>query len=203
MDEGTGATTNDSSGHGNTGHLYNNPYWTSGVTGDALSFNGYNNYVQVNSNSSLSPLGSTGEITIATWVNLNLRPSSSGQGRTAILAKGASNNWEYALYAYASGQVGFSTWSLNGNPYGEAMGGSLPLNQWHMLVATVKKGQFVRVYLDGNLVGQTTSLSGSTGNGSSPLYFARRGDGQYTNAVLDSVRIYNRVLSLSEIQALK
>jgi hypothetical protein len=203
MDEGTGTTTADSSGKGDTGNLYNGAAWTSGVSGKALSFNGVNNYVQVNNNSVLSPLSSTGEMTVATWVNLNKRPATTGQGRSALVAKGSSNNWEYALYAYANGQIGFSTWQLNGNPYGEVTGGSLPLNQWHLLVATVKKGQSVQLYMDGNLVGQTSSLSGSTGGGSSPLYFARRGDGQYTNAVLDGVRIYNRVLSLSEIQGLK
>jgi parallel beta-helix repeat protein len=203
LDEGTGTTAADSSGDGDTGYLHNSPTWTSGVSGKALKFNGSNNYVQMNDNSVLSPLTSSGEMTIAAWVNLGQRPSTSGQGRTPFLAKGTANNWEYALYAYSNGQIGFTTWQLNGNSYGEAKGGSLPLNQWHLLVATAKKGQFVRVYMDGNLVGQTTTLSGSPGNGSSPLYLARRGDGQYTNTVLDGVRIYNRVLSLSEIQALK
>ncbi len=202
MDEGTGNTTADSSGKGDTGSLLNLPSWIAGRIGKALSFNGSSSYVQVNTNSVLSPLSTTGEMTVSAWVNLRQRPSTSGQGRAPFLAKSTANNCEYALYAYANGQVGFSLWNLNGYTHGEPTGGSLPLNAWHHLVGTAKTGQFVRIYLDGALVGQTTSLSGSTGSGTSPLFFARRGDGQYLNTGLDEVRLYNRVLTLSEIQSL-
>lgn len=202
LDEGTGTVVNDSSGSGNKGSLFNGPTWITGRSGRALSLDGYNDYVQVPDSNALSPLASTGEITVSAWVNLSRRPSTSGQGRAPFLAKGGSNNWEYALYAYADGKVGFSTWQLNGNPYGEPMGGSLPLNGWYHLVGTAKKGQFVRTYLNGVLVAGTTRLTGTPGNGISPLYFARRGDGQYLRAAMDEVRIYNRVLSLEEIQAL-
>lgn len=203
MDEGRGNTTADSSDSRNAGTLYNRPSWITGRSGKALSFNGSNQYVQVPDASVLSPLSTAGEITAAAWVNLSQRPSGRGEGRAPFFTKARSNSFEYALYSYASGEVGFTVWQLNGKVYEEVSGGSIPLNGWHHVVGTAKVGQYVRVYLDGALVAQATGpFSGTPGNGSSPLYFARRGDGQYLRESLDEVRLYGRVLSDPEIAAL-
>lgn len=66
----------------------------------------------------------------------------------------------------------------------------------------MKKGQFVRIYLDGALVGQTTALFHNTADGTSNLYFGKRGDGQYFTGTLDEVAIYNRALTHEEIRAI-
>lgn len=202
LNEGTG-TASDGLGGAGAASLHNGPVWTEGRFGKALQFNGSDQYGEVADNDLLSPLATTGEMTVAAWVNLSQLPSSASEQRRApFLAKGNRENWEYALYVLADGRVGFSVWNLDGTTYGEPMGGSLPLNGWHYLVGTAKSGQFVRVYLDGALVGETTTLAGRPGNGTSPLYLARRGDGQYLNTLLDEVRIYDRVLSPTEIQVL-
>ena len=46
FDEGFGATTADSSGKGNNANLLNNPSWVAGKKGNALSFNGVDNYAR-------------------------------------------------------------------------------------------------------------------------------------------------------------
>jgi uncharacterized membrane protein len=50
FDEGSGTAASDSSGNNNTGTLVNGPVWTAGQAGNALSFDGVNDYVQVNAN---------------------------------------------------------------------------------------------------------------------------------------------------------
>jgi succinoglycan biosynthesis transport protein ExoP len=47
LDESSGTTAPDSSGNGNAGTLANGPVWTAGKIGNALSFDGVNNYVNV------------------------------------------------------------------------------------------------------------------------------------------------------------
>jgi hypothetical protein len=48
LDEGSGSTTADISGNGNTGTLVGSPAWTTGHTGNALNFNNLTSYVSVN-----------------------------------------------------------------------------------------------------------------------------------------------------------
>src|SRR3989338_1965645 len=47
FDEGAGTTANDSSGNNNTGTLTNGPTWTTGKIGQALNFDGSDDYVKI------------------------------------------------------------------------------------------------------------------------------------------------------------
>jgi hypothetical protein len=202
INEGRGTTVSDASGSGNNGTFVGAPRWTSGKDGQALSFDGIDDAIMIPDSDSLSPQGSSsGSLTVSAWVNVSQLPSNRGD-HTVLVAKGSPGNWEYALNVYAGGQVGFSVWQLNGSTYGETLSGSLALNGWHHVAGTMVKGQFVRIYLDGQRVGETTALLGEPGVGSSPFYVARRGDGQYLKGILDEVRIYNRALSNQEIMTL-
>lgn len=148
----------------------------------------------------LSPhVGATGEISISAWVKLNSYPPTSLQGRVPIVAKGNSGNWEYALYVYNNKSAGFSVWQQGGSSYVEISGGTLNLNQWYHITGVLKKGQFSKLYIDGAKITQSTTMSGTTTNGSSPLYIARRGDGNnYLDAKIDEIKIWSK--SLNDLQ---
>jgi len=47
FDEGAGTVVSDSSGNNNTGTLTNGPLWTAGKVGNALNFDGTNDYVSI------------------------------------------------------------------------------------------------------------------------------------------------------------
>ncbi|MDD5159304.1 MAG: hypothetical protein PHI47_04585 [Sulfuricurvum sp.] len=154
----------------------------------------------------LSPhTGTNGEITISAWVKLNSYPTSALQGRIPIVAKGDNNNWEYALYVYQDHKAGFSVWQSSGSSYMEISGGSLSLNTWYHITGVLKKGVFERVYVNGAVVAESTSgFSGSTTNGTSPLYVARRGSGNnYLNGYVDEVKIFPNALSSAQISAIE
>src|SRR3989338_5343069 len=57
FDEGAGTTANDSSGNNNTGTLTNGPTWTTGKIGQALNFDGVNDYVDLGFPSALQLSG--------------------------------------------------------------------------------------------------------------------------------------------------
>ncbi|MDD2782018.1 LamG-like jellyroll fold domain-containing protein, partial [Sulfuricurvum sp.] len=150
----------------------------------------------------LSPhTGTNGEITISAWVKLNAYPSTALQARIPIVAKGDNNNWEYALYVYRDHKAGLSVWQSSGSSYMEISGGDLALNTWYHISGVLKKGSFARVYINGNLVVESTSgFSGTTTNGTSPLYIARRGSGNnYLNGYVDEVKIFDKALSQAQV----
>src|SRR3989344_8523640 len=69
FDEGSGTTANDSSGNNNTGTLINGSTWTTGKIGGALSFDGTNDYVLINS----TAIGA-GDISACAWIYLKSLP---------------------------------------------------------------------------------------------------------------------------------
>ena len=168
-----------------------------GKAGQAFRFDGVDDYVVVPDSPLLSPHAATnGEMSVMAWVLITNYPATK-----PLLAKGSANAWEYALYITQAGEVQFSLWNLNGATYGTALGGHVNLGQWHHLTGTMKKGEHVRMYLDGSLVGASTNFSGNTSDGTSPLYFGRRGDGQFFNGAVDEVALFNRALSSNEVAA--
>ena len=64
FDEGSGSTAADSSGNGNHGFI-TGAVWTKGKTGQALDFDGANDYVRIVVNPALNNLNA---ITMAAWI---------------------------------------------------------------------------------------------------------------------------------------
>lgn len=167
----------------------------------AARFDGSTGQVSVANRTALSPeVGANGAMTLEAWVYLPALPSTAGQGRTPLVAKGNASGYEYALYAYSSGAAGFSVWQPGGAGYsGDLTGGAIPLNTWTHVVGVLKKGQFARLYVNGSQVAQVTTFAGDTANSASPLTIAARGDGQNLNGTVDEVALYGAALSPTRI----
>ena len=201
----------DSSGNDHNGTIEGTPTTKDGgvlcKSGLFDNNNSDSQAISVPDSDALSPhvdkKGKKGEMTVSAWIKALKYPDTSKQGRVPIVAKGTDDNWEYALYLEDWKGVGFSVWQKNGTSYGEPNGGNLTLNEWHQLVGVVKKGKYVRIYLDGQMVKEETNLHGDTKNGTSPLYIARRGSGNhYFDGYIDEVKIFDKALTDSQIQAI-
>ena len=186
--EGSGATTVDSSGTGNTGAVGNATWSTVGKFGNALSFNGTNARVTVNDAASLDV---TTGMTLEAWVF-----PTAGGGFRDVVYKGSDDIY----YLEGSSPAGppamggtFSTSLLSG-------ASSLPLNVWTHVAGTYD-GQTMRLYMNGAQVG-SRAQTGPIATSSGPLTIG--GDalyGQYFAGRIDEVRIYNQALTASQIQA--
>lgn len=169
-------------------------------SGNCLLFNGTNNYVEIPDN----PLFSShknGVFSVEAWVNVQaINTDGHYQSRQPIVMKGNSGQWEWALYVYDDLSVGFSSWQCSGSSHSEPSGGSIVLGQWHHIAASFSDYNYNRVYIDGVLVVEGTSFSGSACDGSRPVRIASREDGQFLNAYVDEVRIWNKALSQTEIR---
>ena len=189
FDEGVGTSTADSSGNNNTGTLVNAPTWVlpGRIGSAALAFDATNQqYVTVANAGSLNP---SSAITLAAWVN-----AADWGGNRRILQKGNSDN-QYRFLA----ENGVLKFHLNG--VNTVTAPLPPTNVWIYLAATWN-GATMTIYTNGQIeVAQaaggtititTDPLTIGTKNGSTAM-------GDYFNGVLDEVRVYNRALSLPEI----
>jgi PKD repeat protein len=187
FNEGAGTTTTDSSGNGNTGTITAATWLSTGKFGNALSFNGTSARVTINDSASLHL--STG-MTLEAWVY----PTVSGGWRDVIykindvyyLEGSSTQNSSPALGGtFASAQV-----------YGTS---ALPLNAWSHVAGTYD-GTTMRLYLNGTQVA-SRNQTGAIGSSASPLSIGGNSlYEQYFGGRIDEVRIYNRALSLTEIQ---
>jgi hypothetical protein len=198
FDEGTGTTAIDSSGNGNNATIHG-ATWVNGKYGDALSFNGVNNYV-VTPNITLGT-----SLTLSAWVNVtSFNPS---QAATIV----GQDNPNYLLNIYEEGNS-FGAYVFGGTI---ATYSGVTTNTWYNVALTLNMTAYTAssttvtyaFYVNGALVASgsytNTYWSESTvGNypidvGAWPFYSYG-----YANAVIDDVHVYNRVLSLAEIQSL-
>lgn len=208
---GTGLTTFDISGTGITSTLINGVAY-SNANGGSFIFDGTNDYIM----SSNIDLSSTNKITVTCWAKcLNYREVSNSSN---ILFEFSSN--------FNSSIIGFVAAFADGSPvysstYPIALGvrGDIGYDlasfsktlvndlAWHHWVCIFDKskpsGQQNALYIDGVL--RTSFLnplqSGNTNNfGTDKLFIGSRDPGTISgNANISELKIYNRVLSSTEI----
>ncbi len=190
FNEGAGPTAADVSGLVNTGSLGGASWTPAGKFGGALSFGGSSSQVTV---SDASSLDLTSGMTVEAWVN----PTASATTWKAILHK---NTDRYYLMASSdSGGVpviGGTFGSGNSNLFGP---GTLPLGVWSHVAGTFD-GARLHLYVNGSEVANVHQSGGLT-TSAEDLMIGADVYGEFFQGVLDEIRIYNRALSPSEIQA--
>ncbi|HMJ34003.1 MAG TPA: LamG-like jellyroll fold domain-containing protein [Baekduia sp.] len=192
FDETSGTGVTDASGNGLNGTLTGATRTTTGKFGGALSFNGTSNWVTVADNAKLDL---TTKITMEGWVN----PTALGSTWRTVMIKEGASSLVYSLYASegtskASGHVFTSTEFDTRSTAGVA------LNTWTYL-ATTWDGATLRLYVNGTLV-SSKPVTGTMPNSSGALRFGGNSVwGEWFRGQLDEIRVYNRALAQSEIQA--
>ena len=201
LDEGAGTTTVDASGNGHLGTLVNGPQWVDEV---GLHFDGDNDYVDVGVLD-----GSGDELTLAAWFySEDLASCVSRDCRIVSKATGTAENDHYfMLSTIQSGNETRLRFRLKTDGSTEtliASSGNLPEDTW-VHAAAVYDGSNMQLFLNGAAVGTTSRTGGLTTNDSIPVWIGGNppgGSDRPWEGFLDEIRIYDRALSQSEIQAL-
>ena len=207
FDETAGNIAHDTSGvtPANNGTLTATPtptWTTSGKIGGALSFSGIGQQIVVSdSNTNPNPLDGMQQLTVSTWVNASSFPTG-GYPVVGLLYKGAAaNSCSYSLNLIG----GKIRYYIGTNLQDSAS--TLPLNTWCHVVVVFDGTQTtnnMRLYINGNLDKVSTiNLAAVPRSTTTNLYIGYPNLGAAGfNGLMDDVRVYNRVLSVSEIQDL-
>jgi len=159
FDEVVGITASDSSGNGNLGTLVNGPTWEAGKFGNALSFDGVNDYVEVTSNSFIMPT----TLTVEAWV----QPDKIGARQSIVSKWDGGGDASYSLELTSDNKFlfylhnGTKTQSITGNTV-------VAIGTWYHVAGTYD-GSNANLYVDGNLEEGPITLVAPMTNSNVPL----------------------------------
>jgi glucose/arabinose dehydrogenase/chitodextrinase len=197
FNEGSGSTTADTSGNGNTASLANGPSWVAGKHGNAVSLDGINDYLPVPNSPSLDVSGNA--LTLSAWLN-----PASIPGDSVVLGKFwgltmSSPYYQYGLELDGGTGPHFYIGTAAGLT-GASMGSALPLGQWSH-VAVVFNGTQAQFYVNGILVATRAVNASITARGTGLRIGADANTQQFYKGLIDDVRVYKRALTSLEVQA--
>ncbi len=198
FNETSGTTAADSSST-NNGTLTNGAKFAPGQFGNAVLFDGVNDYVSMADSANLSP--GAGDFTISTWIY------GTRAGTNTIWENtGASTNNSASLETTAaSGQKARITFRDGSANQAQVTGvTALSLNTWYHL-AGVRRGTTAELYVNGTLEGTNTNASLGTitvSDGTVPHMGESYIGTNFMGGLIDEPAIYSRALTAGEIAKL-
>jgi hypothetical protein len=184
----------------NNGTGMNGLKYASGKVGQAFSFDGTDDYVEVPHSASLNL---TSGLTLGTWFNLR-------SADALLFSKGDSNgsqsDYSYGLAIMPDGSINLALYGTYPADWWQSAAGLVTTGQWHH-VATTWDGTYgpsnnVKLYLNGALV-QTwtkslaplnvTNQTLTLGSMKPPTYY------HHMDGLIDEVTIFDRALTADEI----
>jgi hypothetical protein len=192
--DGTGT---DYSGSGNAATLYG-PTWSAGRLGQALDFDGSDDYATVTDSAVLR----LDRMTVAFWLRKDGEPAL----RTRLIGKGDSGGTQsdrnYGVWEEdgAGKHINFKFQTQSGAWADFNSTVELDVGRWYH-VACSYDGSTAAVYIDGLLAGRQ-AIEGVPVTSTAPLRFGYVSGYAYLNGALDDVRLYNRALNPAEISLL-
>ena len=205
----SGVTAFDRSGNNNNGTLANGPARAIGRIGQALNFDGSDDYVNLGNPTSLQI---TGNLTISAWVKM--AAELPVDGAYMIVAKDKNTGGRAYTFDIFNGSVGcpvpstkcFRLYINGGTGSNIVRSVTIPnINVWYHVVGTYSTAGILTLYINGiqdaRQTGADTSIPSATAN---VLIGQREYVGFFNpmSGLIDEVRIYNRVLTSDEIKRL-
>ncbi len=183
----------DSSGNGNHGTISGATFVT-GISGQALSFDGVNDYVTSGNGSSLN--FGAGYFSLSAWIKTTAMGNADNE---VVIYFSGSNGYYYFGIHPGNPNPNGASFIINDGSTQDASYGTTNLfdGKWHNIVFT-RDATSLKVFTDGIQEGSQPSRGLNVGTGTTTI---SNKEGSWFNGIIDEVRIYNRALTASEIQA--
>ena len=187
------SNANDESGNGNNATVYGASLTTdrNGNPNSAYYFNGSRDYIRKSNISSINKNNGQ-ELSVSLWI----KPERLGGSYQDILANRDNTTLNWVFYQHTNyGALGFHGAAQNPSSY-------VPqLSTWINVVVVVNSNQTYKMYVNNALVQTVSNYSYSAKPGELTIGNFGNNQEQYKGSI-DDIRIYNRAINESEIQAL-
>ncbi len=196
---------NDSSGNGYHGTTHYNPQLVNdrfGYTASAYEFNGFNQFIELPSEITI-----TSDLSISFWVNTTVVDTNSWPGARFLIDRdvcAGARDWSIGLGRGGKIQFQTGTGGLD-----DILTGSIDVNDntWHhVVVIRDSAGQTKKIYIDSQLDTVSSFDDLQFQNNYLPIYFAatvcQPGTHKYFPGTIDDIRLYSRPLSEQEVELL-
>lgn len=198
LDSMNGDTVMDKTGNGHDGTVNGGATLVAGKFGQALSFDGSDDFVDCGNAGSLN----LGVFTVTFWANV---PAT--QGWNHMISKGdhvgsgtpGSVNWGVMM---RSGEARFLFEVFEDVKWTGISAPAVPLNEWQHMAATYD-GDVIEFFLNGESLSSTAGVAMELDASRSFLIGARSSSGggaSFFNGAIDDVGLFDTVLSVEEIQ---
>jgi len=187
----------DASANANNGLALNGPVVSEGVLGNALIFDGADDYVQFQASPSFDI--STGLVSVSLWAKLAYLPAELPAAFGALFDSETDN---YVIYEdRGNNQLRFKVTTTNGAARPGIGASDLKTGEWLHIVG-VYDGTNAKIYLNGILKG-TLPLTGTVKPGQvAMLGKSSTSSPTFYKGSIDNVQIFNRALSYEEVAGL-
>lgn len=179
---------------------------TKGIIGQALEFNGGDDYLNCGNSGSLDV---TGDITIEAWI----KPYSISDWRNIVFKGGDGSsdcNYQFAVVNWTGGgkvyinRLAFSSHNddtgIGWDPWGSYNDNDIDFGVWQHVAVTVT-GDDITFYKNGQVIGKRTKVNQLAGNDFNLSIGGRAGlPNQRFEGTIDEVRIYKEALTTGEIR---
>jgi hypothetical protein len=189
-------TSMDTSGNGRDGRLgtsfmsdASDPIWVTGILGDALDFDGNNDFV------ALEDFDLPADFTLMAWVY----PTDASGGTDRIIVNKHNDEIDFRIGGDGHFSAGFSGTRLTDTTFDFTALENR--SRWYHLVYVFDgSGQMHRIYRNGVEI-QSAAATGTPLNTTNNLWFGRHSQFDFGTFLgrIDQVRLYDRVVDLSEI----
>ena len=195
-----GDTVRDLSAQGNDGIIFGQTDLVAGKFGEAMSFDGVDDYVEVPLTDSIA--FSTGDsFTVQAWVNTDDSPTQN-DGVVGNYRQSTAPHWKIGVSGDSAddrGKMGFGVKDVGNHKAGISSEDFLNDGQWHHLAGirdqSQKKAFF---YVDGILIGEADDETEDINSGQSVWI------GEHLNrfymGLIDDIKLWNRPLSTNELE---
>ncbi|MBW2984055.1 right-handed parallel beta-helix repeat-containing protein [Candidatus Woesearchaeota archaeon] len=192
FDEGSGTIASDLSTQNIDGIVNGGATWITGIKGNALSFDGINDYVQIPDD----PVWDTGDyLTISLWFRTN---TVQGSYNKLLVHDRDFNEQRYYIDPSTSGGIRFC------GSYCTPYSVNLVDGEWHHVVGVFDRyasDYKYKLYIDNSLAATTPGGDVGLDEGDKGITIGEFANNYFTGDI-DEVRIYSRPLSEEEVGAL-
>jgi len=200
----SGGQALDKSGNGHHGTIEGATLLT-GRIGEALSFNGNGNHVNIGLNKIGPDIHGASGATVSAWVRIDSYPGASARERifSAMMAGGTTG---VSLNLFNGGNLEAGGRSVSTDSFQTARTSFPELGAWHLVTGIFDySNDEIKLYIDGTLeTSQSVTFTNAAYSQAAPasddtIGANQFGDDDFIDGVIDDVRIYNKALSAGEI----